>query len=161
MKPDIEHVKPLERFDSIKFARWLRSGFYDLLHQDKKLTAFAPLNYFVRRHGRLSDELKNIYDKLSGPAQDQFRIGLAIAFSELPKAYRAIPLARGLLHLAGHIHAPEILPYVIQQVGNGFFGLPQYQDEHELFALTLDIVAGMSPAYLTGDTLRRLVTSIR
>lgn len=48
---------------------------------------------------------------------------------------------------------------MIKQVGNGFFGMPDYNEGRELFALTLDIIAGMSPAHGTGDVVRRLVGS--
>lgn len=159
MKPDTEHVKPLENFDAASFAGWLRRGFEDLHNEERRLTAFAPLNYFLRRHGDLTGELKNIYDILSGSAQEQFRLGIAIAISGLPPTRRSVPTIRSLLHLAGRVHATEIMTKAIQQVGNGFFGMSEHNEGRELFALTLDIVAGMSPAHSVGDTVRRLVAS--
>ena len=159
MKPDAKHVKPLESFDASAFANWLRCGFEDLDHEEKRLRAFAPLNYFVGHYGDLTSDLKNIYDVLSGSAQEELRFGIARAFSDLPPAQRSVPIVRSLLHLAGRVHAPEIFPEVIKQVGNGFFGMPEYNEGRELFALTLDIVAGMSPAHGVGDAVRRLVGS--
>ena len=159
MKPDTEHVKPLENFDAASFAGWLRRGFEDLHNEERRLTAFAPLNYFVRRHGDLTGELKNIYDVLSGSAQEQFRLGIAIAISGLPPTRRSVPTIRSLLLLAGRVHATEIMTKAIQQVGNGFFGMSEHNEGRELFALTLDIVAGMSPAHSVGDTVQRLVAS--
>ena len=159
MKPDAKHVKPLESFDASAFANWLRRGFEDLHHEERRLTAFAPLNYFVGHYGDLTSDLKNIYDVLSGSAQGELRFGIARAFSDLPPAQRSVPIVRSLLHLAGRVHAPEIFPEVIKQVGNGFFGMPDYNEGRELFALTLDIIAGMSPAHGTGDVVRRLVGS--
>lgn len=159
MKPDAKHVKPLESFDASAFANWLRRGFEDLHHEERRLTAFAPLNYFVGHYGDLTSDLKNIYDVLSGSAQGELRFGIARAFSDLPPAQRSVPIVRSLLHLAGRVHAPEIFPEVIKQVGNGFFGMPEYNEGRELFALTLDIVAGMSPAHGVGDAVQRLVGS--
>lgn len=157
MKPDIEDVKPLENFDAASFAGWLRRGFEDIHNKERRLTAFAPLNYFVRRHGDLTGELKNIYEVLS--VQEQFRLGIAIALSGLPPTHRSVHIVRALLHLAGRVHATEIMSKAVQQVGNGFFGMSGNNEGRELFALTLDIVAGMSPAHGVGDTVRRLVAS--
>jgi hypothetical protein len=159
MKPDAKHVKPLESFDASAFADWLRCGFEDLHHEERRLTAFAPLNYFVGHYGDLTSDLKNIYDVLSGSAQRELRFGIARAFSDLPPAQRSVPIVRLLLHLAGRVHAPEIFPEVIKQVGNGFFGMPEHIEGRELFALTLDIVADMSRAHGVGDAVRRLVGS--
>jgi len=159
MKPDAKHVKPLESFDASAFANWLRCGFEDLDHEERRLTAFAPLNYFVGHYGDLTSDLKNIYDVLSGSAQRELRLGIARALSDLPPAQQSVPIVRSLLHLAGRVHAPEIFPEVIKQVGNGFFGMPDYNEGRELFALTLDIIAGMSPAHGTGKAVRRLVDS--
>ena len=159
MKPDAKHVKPLESFDASAFANWLRCGFEDLDHEERRLRAFAPLNYFVGHYGDLTSDLKNIYDVLSGSAQRELRLGIARALSDLPPAQRSVPIVRSLLHLAGRVHAPEIFPEVIKQVGNGFFGMPEHIEGRELFALTLDIVAGMSPAHGVGDAVRRLVGS--
>lgn len=159
MTPDAKQVKPLESFDASAFANWLRCGFEDLHHEERRLTAFAPLNYFVGHYGDLTSDLKNIYDVLSGSAQRDLRLGIARALSDLPSAQRSVPIVRSLLHLAGRVHAPEIFPEVIKQVGNGFFGMPELNEGRELFALTLDIVAGMSPAHGVGDAVRRLVGS--
>jgi hypothetical protein len=159
MKPDAKHVKPLESFDALAFANWLCRGFEDLHHEERRLTAFAPLNYFVGHYGDLTSDLKNIYDVLSGSAQEELRFGIARAFSDMPPAQKSVPIVRSLLHLAGRVHAPEIFPEVIKQVGNGFFGMPEHNEGRELFALTLDIVAGMSPAHGVGDAVRRLVGS--
>ena len=159
MKPNTEHVKPLEEFDADAFADWLRRGFEDIYFEPRKLTAFAPLNYFVNRRGDLTGELRDIYDILSGTAQKDFRSGIAIALSNLPPTFRSVPIARGLLHLAGRVYAPEILPIAIQQIGNGFFGMPEDDAGREIFALTLDIIAGMSPSHNVGYVVRRLVAS--
>lgn len=154
-----EHVKPLEMFNDQAFADWFLRGFKDLHHDAKRLTAFEPLNYFVRRRGNLTDELKDIYEVLSGSAQEHFRHGIVIAFADLPPKVSSIPILRGLLHLAGRIHASEIFPVIIQQIGNGYFGIAERNEGHELFALALDIVAGMAPSLRVSDTVRRLLAS--
>ena len=160
MKPHIEHVEPLKEYSAQAFANWLRRGFEDLYHDKRRLMAFAPLNYFVRRDDDITRELKNIYDLLSGTAKEQFRIGIAIALSSLmPPTLKSVSTVRHLLHLAGRVYATEIFPEVVKKIGNGFFGLSEHNKGCELFALSLDIVAGMSPAYGVVDTVRRLVSS--
>ena len=165
MKPLIEHVKPLEKFDAKAFANWLCRGFSDISSPDdevdskKHLDAFAPLNYFVQRRGDLTAELKDIHDLLSYSAKSQFNRGIAIAFSKLAPKQHSISLARQLLHLAGRVNATEIIPKLIPQIGNGFFGMPSQQEGKELFALTIDIVAGMSPGYHASDCLENLIHS--
>jgi len=159
VKPDIEHVKPLEEYSAQAFANWLRRGFEDLDHDKRRVTAFAPLNYFVRREDDITRELKNIYDLLSGTAKEQFRLGIAIALSVMPPTLKSVSTVRHLLHLAGRVYATEIFPEVVKKIGNGFFGFSEHNEGRELFALSLNIVAGMSPAYGVGDTVRRLVSS--
>ncbi|MBF0564619.1 MAG: hypothetical protein HQK89_05195 [Nitrospirae bacterium] len=159
MKPDAVHVKPLELYDDKQFAVWLRTGFEDIHHKTARLKAFSPLHYFVGQLDDLTDELKNIYNMLSSSAQTQFRLGIAIALLNLPSEFRYVQVVRELLHLAGRVHADEILNSAVQQVGNGFFGMSEHDEGREIFALTLNIVAGLSPAKGVGDALRRLVAS--
>jgi len=160
MKPDPEHVEPLKGFSAFDFAAWLRRGFEDLYYKDMRVTAFAPLNYFVGRQDDITRELKNIYDALpKGTVQEKFRLGIAVALTNLPPTLQSVPTVRELLHLAARVHAPEVLPEVIKQVGNGFFGLPEHNECRELFALTLNIVGGMSPAKGVGENVRGLVGS--
>jgi hypothetical protein len=159
MEPDIEHVEPLEGYTAQAFANWLRRGFEDLDHDKKRVTAFAPLNYFVFREDDITRELKNIYDLLSGTAKEQFRLGIAIAISLMPPTLKSVTTVSHLLHLAGRVYATEIFPEVVKKIGNGFLGFSEHSKGRELFALSLNIVAGMSPAYGVGDTVRRLVNS--
>lgn len=159
MKKHISHIEQLEQFNKERFASWLRSGFEDLVHEDREITAFAPLHYFIGYHDNIIDDLKAIYDELSGTAKENFRLGVKIAFSGFPPENQYASLIRLFLHLAGKIHAVEILPEIVKQVGNGYFGIPQNNEGHELFALSLDIVSGMAPYLDIGNVVRQLVGS--
>ncbi len=159
MKKRINHIEQIELFSQQQFAAWLRRGFGDLDHEDREVTAFAPLHYYIGRQRDIIDDLKNIYDELSGTAKENFRLGVKLSFSSLPPENRYVPLIRSFLHLAGKIHAVEILPEVVKQIGNGYFGIPDNNEGNELFALSLDIVSGMAPYPDIGNTVRQLVGS--
>ena len=155
----IKYVKEREQFDEAKFASWLRCGFEDIKNSNKTLIAFAPLNYFIGYHGNIIEDLKTIYDELSGTARRNFRLGLKRAFSELPPESYNVSLISLFLYLAGKIRAVEILPEIAKQIGNEYFGIQQNDEGAELFALSLDIVLGMAPYCETGDVVRQLVAS--
>lgn len=159
MKPNSVHVKKLEEFDANGFAGWLQSGFIDINNDSKRATAFAPLHYFVLQGDDLFIELRDIFDVLSGSAQKNMQLGIAIALSNTPPRPQSINTVRSLLHLAGALNATEVLPIVVQMIGNGFFGMKEHDAGREFFALTLDIVSGMTPSLNIGNTLRRLVGS--
>lgn len=159
MKKRINHIEQLEELDQQQFAAWLRRGFEDLFHEDREVTAFAPMHHYIGRQSDIIDDLKNIYDALSGTAKENFRLGVKLSFSSLPPENQYIPLIRSFLHLAGKIHAVEILPEVVKQIGNGYFGIPYNNEGNELFALSLDIVSGMAPYSDVGDIVRRLAGS--
>jgi len=152
-------VAPLEIYSVEDFRDWLTAGYKDLARPDTRARAFAPLHLLVG-HGDITNELNSVYDVLSGGAQILFRRGLADAIAALPTEANAVPVLRALLHLAGRIKALEVLPKLTPQVGAGFFGMPDRDEGRELFALAIDIVAGMAPASGTADTLRSLVGSV-
>ncbi|MCK5320603.1 hypothetical protein KAJ61_04395 [Candidatus Parcubacteria bacterium] len=158
MRPDIEHIEPLKNFSVEDFADWLSHGFKDW-HSDGVMKAFAPLNYFVGRLGGLTNNLKDIYDVFSGSAQMNFRFGIAQAISDLPTVRQSVPIIRSFLHLAGRINAREIFPVIVKQDFSNFFKMLEHNEGQELFALTLGIVAGMSPHHSAGDVMRLLVDS--
>ncbi|MBF0336852.1 MAG: hypothetical protein HQL05_03390 [Nitrospirae bacterium] len=162
MTPDSKHVEALESFDDKKFAQWLRRGFEDIEdtnHSARRLAAFAPLHYFVGRRDDLIDELRDIYELLSENTQEQFRLGIVTALSKLPPKPRSVPVLRMLLHLAGSIHATEILPTVMKQADDNFFDIQKDNMGRELFTLTVDIVAGMSPDKQVVGVLHKLAGS--
>jgi len=152
-------VAPLETYSVEDFRDWLTAGYKDLARPDTRAKAFTPLHLLVG-HGDITNELKSLYDVLSGGAQILFRKGLADAISALPTEAEAVPVLRELLHFAGRIKALEVLPKLIPQVGSGFFGMPDRDEGRKLFALAIDVVAGMAPASGTADTLRNFVGSV-
>jgi tetratricopeptide (TPR) repeat protein/transcriptional regulator with XRE-family HTH domain len=155
-----ENVAPLEMYGVEDFRDWLTAGYKDLARPDTRARAFAPLHLLVG-HGDITNELNSVYDVLSGGAQILFRRGLADAIAVLPTEANAVPVLRALLHLAGRIKALEVLPKLTPQVGAaGFFGMPDRDEGRELFALALDVVVGMTPAFGTADTLRNFMGSV-
>ena len=82
-----------------------------------------------------------------------------MALANLPPESRSLPSLRELLHLAGRIKAVEVLSTLVSQIGNGYFGMPRQEDGGDLFALALDIVAGMAPGTGVTDALHHLVNS--
>lgn len=150
-------VAALEIWDIKRFCSWLTAGYKDLAHLDTHTRAFEPLHLLVG-HGDVTNELKSIYDALSDRAQMLFRNGLANAIAALPAEADFVPVFRALLHLAGRIKALEALP-IILHIGSDFFGMPDRNEGRELFALAIDIVAGMAPASGTSDALRSLTDS--
>jgi hypothetical protein len=145
LKPNEKDIAKLEKYDASKFALWFRRGFttIEAIDNKRRLTAFEPLNYFVRSQDDLTGQLKEIYDTLSPLVQDEFRIGIAKAIADLPRESKSFPILRELLYLAGRIPATETVSHLIRRVGNGFFGMPADEGGAGLFALTLNIVAGM------------------
>jgi len=157
MKIEKEDVKEIVEYDAEKFAEWLLQGFSDMRDENREVTAFYPLNRIVGR-GRdrdIIEGLKNIYETLSYTQKRDFRKGITISLSkELRQNY---PL-RSLLHLAGRIHANEILPVVNRWIKNkSLFLLKDASERKEFFALTLDIVSGMSPADGVTHTIQLLI----
>ncbi len=156
--PEQEHVNRLQDFKTKDFVDWLINGFKDISDDKKSLNAFYPLNYFVG-HDDLINELKNIYYLLQPNVKQKFRESIAQGLSNLPPEISSVSTVRGLFHLAGRIKATEVLPVVKQYLENGFFSIKENNSGSELFALTLDVVGGMSSVSEDGKVMRNLVNS--
>jgi len=151
-------VKQIDGFSAKEFESWLLSGFRDMSFEERELIAFAPLHYFIGYHDNVILDLKTIYDALSGTGQKNFRLGVVSAFSGLAPYSQNYSLVTLFLQLAGKCPVHEILPEIVKQIGNGYFGKPN-NDSIELFALSLDIISGMAPYCEVGNALRQLEAS--
>lgn len=160
MEKQLNPIEQLEAFSQEEFASWLKRGFGDLHHSARELNAFAPLHYYIgSQRNDIIEDLKNIYNELSETAKENFCLGIKLLFSSLPPEPQYVPLVRYLLHLASKVHAVQILPEIVKQIGNGFFGIPEKNEGKELFALSLDILTGMATFLGVADTVRQLVGS--
>lgn len=159
LSPEQEPVNRLQDFKTKDFVDWLIKGFEDIYDDKKSLNAFGPLNYVVGRQDDLTNGLKDIYDLLPSNLKGNFREAIAQGLSNLPPRISSISSVRGLFYLAGRIKSTEVLPVVNQYMENGFFSIKENNSGSELFALTLDIIAGISSISENGEVMRNLVNS--
>jgi len=154
-----EEIKFIEDSKPKDIAEWLRSGFEDLFHEEKGSLAFYPLHYIVVSWNYANEfhALKNIYDILSGSAKSNFRKGIRLAILNLPKEESYFKILRKLLFLVGIVSSYESIEAILLQIGHGYFGTGS--EGRKLFALSLNIIAGMAPAHKVAESIRSLIGS--
>lgn len=157
--PNKEDVVDLEAYKSEDFSKWFIAGFRDIKRKEKHEKPFAPLSLYFGRFGAIS-ELKYIYDLLSGGAKIEFCEGVNLALSIVAKEADNTEVVRNLLLLSGIVNAVQVIPTVVMQIGNGFFGLDKSDDlENDLFAVALNVISGMSPCYYVKEAVCQMVAS--
>lgn len=160
MRINSKEIKFLEESKPENIAEWLRNGFEDLFHYEKRSHAFYPLHYLILSWNYENElhALKNVYDVLSGSAKSNFRKGIKIAILNLPKEETYFEILRKLLFLSGMVSSYESIEAILLQVGNGYFGIGN--EGEKLFALSLNIIAGMSPAHKVSEAIRSLIGAV-
>jgi hypothetical protein len=159
MNIDKEGLKKIIDYNENQFAEWFRVGFDIYFKESNRYKAFYPLHSYVGMTGDLTKELCDIYDNLKPHSQLYFRKGLVKVFSEIEPTESNIQIVRKIMFLAGLIHLNEMINPIIQQVGNGFFGVEGNRYNIDLFAVALDIVKSLSNCYSGGDAIRKLIGS--
>lgn len=115
LEKDVQAISDY-KFDD--YAEWLVRGFRLLNSKDgaKVGRIFSPLHNLLALAPSHVEGLEGIYHALSGDtdAKQQFRKGLAVAFSRLADSYKDNPNALGEVLLLGQlIQASEIVPRLL------------------------------------------------
>lgn len=138
-----KNAEPLEEWSADDFAHWLYKGF---LTSDTLDTAFEPLHKLLLPTIPLTGQIAQIYGYLTDNAQCNFVMGIAQAVTSLPSTDNGRVAYEQLIHLCGMIATPLPLKHFVERLRDPSFLLSVESEEaQEIYALTFNICAGMTP----------------
>ncbi|BAO43042.1 hypothetical protein [Thiolapillus brandeum] len=137
---------PLQGMNVEDMVSWLERGLRGYLQGEDGAWAFGAAAFFIGRQEHLVLDIREMYRELRGSAKVDFRKAVATLLARLPAEQEDVVLFEHLLSIAAAVGAYEVLPVLRRRVGRGFFGLTDSMDGHNLFAQTLDLVAGLATA---------------